>query len=101
MALEPADEAARERFEVEGERGLLVSGVRGESEAAEKGIRPGDMILEAGGADVASVADFNAAVTEARDQGRRAVLVLVANRNGGVRYVALQFDKDDEEAGSR
>jgi serine protease Do len=101
MALEPADEAARERFEVEGERGLLVSGVRGESEAAEKGSRPGDMILEAGGADVASVADFNAAVAEARDQGRRAVLVLVANRNGGVRYVALQFDKDDEEAGSR
>jgi len=100
MALEEADEATRERFDIDDGRGLLVTGVRNDSEAAEKGIRAGDMVLEAGGADIATVADFNAAVAEARDQGRRAVLVLVANRNGGVRYVALQFESE-EEAGSR
>ncbi len=95
MALEPADEAVRERFEIEGERGLVVTGVRGDSEAAEKSIRPGDLILEAGGEDVATLADFDNAVRAAKDAGRRALLVLVANRNGGVRYVALQFETED------
>ncbi len=94
MTMESADEAARERFGIEEERGVLVTGVRNGSEAAEKGIRPGDVILEAGGEDVRTPNDMRAAAEAARERGRSAVLVLVATQ-GGVQYVALQFEDDE------
>jgi serine protease Do len=95
MILSPADEDTRERYGVTGDRGLVVNSVSSNSEAARQGIRTGDMIVEAGGGDVASVADFNAAASAARERGRNALLVLVARQQGGVRYVALGFDNED------
>jgi len=94
MSLESADSETRESLDIEGGRGLSVVGVARGSEAAEKSIRPGDVILEAGGQDLMSIADFEAAIESARERGRSAVLVLVASQ-GGVRYAALQFE--DEE----
>ena len=94
MSLEPADEETRESLDIEGGRGLSVVGVARGSEAAEKSIRPGDVILEAGGQDLMSIADLEAAIDSARERGRSAVLVLVASQ-AGVRYAALQFE--DEE----
>lgn len=94
MTLEQADEATREDLDIEGERGLSVVGVARGSQAAEKGIRPGDVIVEAGGQDLRTLADFERAADEARERGRNALLVLVAGQ-AGVRYAALQFE--DEE----
>lgn len=94
MALEPADEAVREELGIEGDRGLSVIGVARGSEAAEKGIRPGDVILEAGGRDLSSLSDLDAAMEEARSRGRNAVLVLVAGQ-AGQRYAALQLDTEE------
>ncbi len=94
MVLEPANDAARERFNLDDQVGLVVSAVDRGSEAANKGIRPGDLIVEATGRDVASAADFREAVQAARDNGRRALLVRVVSQ-GGVRYAALEFQ--DEE----
>ncbi|PWE17036.1 protease Do [Marinicauda salina] len=93
MSLRSADESEREQFDVEGDRGLIVTGVGNDSQAAEKGIRPGDLLLEAGGRDVSTVEEFRAAADEARERGRNALLVLVASQ-GGVRYVALQFEEE-------
>lgn len=92
MRLTPADEAARERVGATGTRGLLVGAVRNDSEAARRDIRSGDVILEAGGRDVSSVADLRAAIEDARSRNRNAVLVLVARQQGGVRYVALSLE---------
>lgn len=94
MTLAPADDAARERVGAPGTRGILVSGVRADSEAARRDIRNGDVILEAGGRDVSSVEDLRAAIAAARESNRNAVLVLVARQQGGVRYVALRLDAE-------
>jgi len=94
MVLAPADDETRDRVGVTGSRGLLVSSVRPDSEAARRDIREGDLILEAGGSDVSSLEDLQAAVATARESNRNAVLVLVARQQGGVRYVALRLESE-------
>ena len=98
LALSAPTEEESEQLELEG-RGLLVQGVRPGSEAAEKGLRPGDVILEAGGRDLVALSDFEAAVEDARARERRALLVFVVSQNGQRRYAALEMpsDESDEE----
>ncbi len=96
LALSAPDEAEREALELEG-RGLLVEGVRPGSEASEKGLRPGDVILEAGGRDLNTVSDFEAAVEDARERDRRALLVFVVSQNGQRRYAALEMPSQETD----
>ncbi|WP_273146096.1 trypsin-like peptidase domain-containing protein [Oceanicaulis alexandrii] len=96
LALSAPTEAESEQLELEG-RGLLVQGVRPGSEAAEKGLRPGDVILEAGGRDLVGLSDFEAAVEDARARDRRALLVFVVSQNGQRRYAALEMPSDETE----
>ena len=76
---------------VEDGGGLVVESLESGAEAALKGLRRGDIIVEAGGEDITSVEDFVAAVDDARGDGRSAILLLVQGA-GGQRYVALQLD---------
>ena len=69
-------------------KGLLVQEVDPASEAAEKGLAPGDIITEAGQQPVALIADLNARIDEVREAGRKSLLVLV-RRDGEPRFVAL------------
>ncbi|MTD99087.1 Do family serine endopeptidase [Paracoccus sp. YIM 132242] len=69
-------------------KGLVVREVDPASEAAEKGLAPGDIITEAGQQPVASIADLNARIDETREAGRKSLLVLV-RRDGEPRFVAL------------
>lgn len=94
MVLEAPDEEDRERLEL-GDRGLVVASVEPGSEAASKGLRPGDAILEAGGRDVRTTEDFRDAAEDARARGRQALLVFVGGQGGQRRYAALELP--DEE----
>ena len=58
-------------------KGVLVTDVNGTGPAAEKGVRPGDLIVEVGQEEVASPEDVVRKVKEARDAGRKSVLLLV------------------------
>ncbi|HVN00315.1 MAG TPA: Do family serine endopeptidase [Caulobacteraceae bacterium] len=64
--------------------GLLVQGVAPSSDAADEGLRAGDVILRAGSRPVQSSADVGEAVAAARAQGRPSVPLLVAR--GGQRF---------------
>ena len=71
-------------------KGVLVTDVLGAGPAAEKGVRPGDLIVEVGQEEVASPADVERKVKEARDAGRKSVLLLVQGQNG-LRFVAIRL----------
>ena len=71
--------------------GVLVEEVDGASNAAEKGLRPGDVIVEVAQESVATPQDVEARVQSARDQGRKSVLLLVSSR-GDLRFVAVTVD---------
>ena len=70
--------------------GVLVTEVIGGGPASEQGIHPGDIIVEVSQAEVASPAQVQDKVIEARDAGRRSVLLLVQPRDGDLRFVALR-----------
>jgi serine protease Do len=71
---------------------LSFDGIDPLSEAAQKGVRPGDVITEAGQQAVATLDDLKARIDEAQEAGRRSILVLV-NRGGDTRFVALPLDQ--------
>ncbi len=72
-------------------RGLLVMAVDESTEAFEKGLRPGDVITEAGQQKVKSFGDLDDRIDEAKEAGRKSLLLLV-RRAGEPRFVALGLD---------
>ncbi|WP_442915790.1 Do family serine endopeptidase [Leisingera sp. SS27] len=72
--------------------GLAVLSVDETSEAWEKGLRAGDVITEAGQQKVASISDLEARVSEAKEAGRKSLLLLV-RRGGEPRFVALNLSE--------
>ncbi|TDL79895.1 DegQ family serine endoprotease [Palleronia sediminis] len=86
------DDEMREQLGLgEGAEGLVVTDVAEDSEAFEKGIRAGDVITEAGQQGVTSSAALEDRIEEAREAGRRSVLLLI-RREGDPRFVALPIE---------
>jgi serine protease Do len=92
MQVVPAGSEGLDRLGVTADTGIVVVDLQPNSEAAQKGLRPGDVILEAGGADLSELDDLQDAIDEAREDGRTAILLLVQN-TAGQRYVALTLDR--------
>lgn len=76
--------------------GLLVTDIDTLSEAHEKGMRAGDLITEAGQESVGSISDLEDRVSEAREAGRKSILLLV-RRAGEPRFVALPIEESVAE----
>ena len=72
----------------DGQTGALVADVDPDGAAAQKGLRPGDLIVEAAGHPVTRPADVQAALGAARKDGRKALLLKVKTGDG-TRFVAL------------
>ena len=75
-----------------GTDGLVILSVDEVSEAWEKGLRPGDVITEAGQQKVSTINELEARIAEAKEAGRKSLLLLV-RRNGDPRFVALNLLK--------
>ena len=73
-------------------QGVAIAEVDPSSDAAQKGLKVGDIILEVQGETVKSADDVVAGVKKARDLGRRAVLLHVKSGQQK-RFVALQLKK--------
>ena len=71
-----------------GEPGVVVAQIDPDGAAARKGLRPGDVILEAAGQPVTRPTDVQKALLDARKEGRKAVLLRVKSGEG-TRFVAL------------
>jgi serine protease Do len=92
LTLQPfTDEMAAELGLQPGDKGLVVMDVDVASEAYTKGLRQGDLITEAGQQKVATLKDIQDRVTEAKDAGRKSLLLLVRTQ-GDPRFVALSLD---------
>ena len=75
----------------EDSQGLIVADVDQTTEAYEKGLRAGDLITEAGQQRVTSIEDFESRIAEAKDAGRKSILLLI-RREGDPRFVALSVE---------
>ncbi len=91
LSVGPLDGQARQRFAIGDEaKGVVVTDVDDDKNAAEKGIKPGDVITRVNQTAVASPRDFVKAVGEAVKAKRKAVLLLV-EREGQQRFVAVEL----------
>ncbi len=68
--------------------GVLITGITEAGSAAEKGLRPGDVIVEVGQEPVVAPEDVEAKVNEALEAGRGSVLLLVQS-GGDLRFVPV------------
>ena len=71
-----------------GSSGVVVSDVDPDGAAAQKGLQTGDVILEAAGKPVTRPSDVSSAISDAKKDGHKAVLLRVKTGDN-VRYVAL------------
>ena len=72
--------------------GVLITEVEKDSDAATKGLKSGDIILDVQGQPVASPADVEAGVNRVKAAGRPAVLLRI-RQGDAVRFVAVQMKK--------
>ena len=76
LSLAPLDEETRRALNLPADvRGAVVRGVEQSSDAGQKGLRRGDVIVRAGDRPVATAADLAAVVEAAKKAGRASVLV--------------------------
>jgi serine protease Do len=91
LTLGPIDPASRQTYKIDSEiKGLLITGVKGDSDAGEKGLAKGDVLANINNVAVVSVADVNNAVAAAKKAGRNSVLVKVIRQNRPV-FVPLKI----------
>lgn len=80
----------REQFNIpEGVEGVVITDVSFESDAAEKGLRPGDVIIEVSQEQVLSPQEVAAKIEDAKKIGRRSVLLLIQHE-GNRQFVPLK-----------
>jgi serine protease Do len=72
--------------------GVVVTDVNPDSNAAERGLSSGDVIVSVNSASVKSADDVSAAIAAAAKTGRKAVLMQIEGENGS-RFVALPVAK--------
>jgi serine protease Do len=94
LTLSPLTSEIREQLDLpDSAKGLAVLDVDEASEAFEKGLRAGDVITEAGQAQVLALTDLEERIAEAQEAGRKSILLLV-RRAGDPRFVALSIAED-------
>jgi len=93
VALATLDDSSRQKFGLPSDaEGVLVTDVDQSGPAAEKDLRPGDVIVEVDQKAVKSPGDVRDRVKSAQDNGYRVVTLLV-NRKGDFQWVAVKIGK--------
>jgi serine protease Do len=92
MTLTPLTDELRQRLNAQSvSGGLVIEDLDPASDAAAKGLQPGDVIVEAAQQPVGDVAGFQTQITEVVEAGQKSILLLI-RRDGNPRFVALSLE---------
>jgi len=70
-------------------KGVVITDVEANSAASEKRLSTGDVIVKVTDEEVATPADVQKRIDQLKKDGKKTALLLVANADGDVRFVAL------------
>lgn len=95
MTLAPLDAEAREAFGIEDEeiKGVVVTEIEPGSVAQEKRVQQGDVIVEVAQESVRTPADVLEKIEKLKADNRRTALLLLANAQGDLRFVAVRIEE--------
>src|SRR3984957_3083322 len=80
----------RSRYKIKDSvKGVIITGVDGASDAAEKRLSAGDVIVEVAQEAVSNAADVKKRIDQLKKDGKKSILLLVSNAEGELRFVAL------------
>jgi serine protease Do len=83
----------KDKFQLQdSQKGVVITDVSPNTPAAERGLKPGDVIMEVQQGEVTSPDDVQKQVDAARKADRKFVLMLI-QREGGVQYIPLSLSK--------
>ncbi len=90
MELSGLSDEARKTFRIkDGVKGVVIASVEANSPAAEKGLQAGEVIEEVNQLAVSQPGEVSKTIEALKQAGKKSALLLVANGNGDVRFVAL------------
>jgi len=99
ITLASLDEETRARFGLDEQaNGALITRVALGSDAAEKGLKPGDVVVSVNQAAVSGPDSVETALAEAISRDRSSALFLI-ERDGDRRFVALKLSTPENEVG--
>ena len=90
MKLSELTPEMRQRFNIQGGEGVVVTEVDGKSQANEKGVKAGDVIVEMDLTKVTKPAEVGDLLKKA-EQGRKTSVLLLVQRGEDRRFVALRI----------
>jgi serine protease Do len=80
----------RSRYKIKDSvKGVIITNVDGTSDAAEKRLSAGEVIVEVAQEAVNNAADVKKRVDQLKKDGKKSILLLVSNADGELRFVAL------------
>ena len=93
LSLGAITDDARKTFSIDGSvEGVLVTAVEPGSEAEDKNLKPGEVIVQVSQTDVTKPEDVVARIEELKSEGRRTVMLLVSGADNKLRFVSLRFE---------
>ena len=99
LGLSPLTPEARKTLNISDDvSGVVITKVDADSDAADKGLQPGDVVLKIGDRTVKTPQDVQSGVAEARESGRKSVLLLVAKSGGGTSFVPVDIGQTFQTA---
>ncbi|MCB1651844.1 MAG: DegQ family serine endoprotease [Alphaproteobacteria bacterium] len=97
LSIKPLDPATRAHYGIDSDtKGLVITDMEATSEAAQKGLYEGDVIIEINQQQVQTPEDALGIIKKAQESGRPSVLLLV-NHEDDSRFMALKIEKQTEK----
>lgn len=92
VSLSALNEDNRDKYGIPEEAsGVVITSVKQDSPAAERGLSRGELIKKVGNEEVTEPEQVNAAITEAMEKNKKSILLLV-EREARVRYVVIPLE---------
>jgi serine protease Do len=90
LDLSSMSDELRKKYKIkDGVKGVVIVGIDANSAAAEKRLSAGDVIVKVTDEEVTSAADVQKRIDQLKKDGKKTALLLVANAEGDVRFVAI------------
>jgi len=97
LKLAPITQETKDKFSLGGDqKGVVITDVAPNSSAAERGLKPGDVIVEVQQGEVGSPADVQQKVDSVRKENRKSVLMLI-QRQDGLQWVPLSLSGEKDK----